>query len=116
MPDSPPSLDPVELGAYFALIEVTSLLRHAVERPQDLTCGAGGLAGAWEPRHGVLVGEQLGDQPGQAAGGRDDVRGLVERVAILAGGIEQPRDLVGGPRLERDDGSRAGEPVEDLAE
>jgi DNA-binding MarR family transcriptional regulator len=32
MPESPPSLDPVQLSAYFALIEVTSLLRHAVER------------------------------------------------------------------------------------
>lgn len=32
MPDSPPSLDPVQLGAYFDLIEVTSLLRHAVEQ------------------------------------------------------------------------------------
>ncbi|MGA5164401.1 MarR family transcriptional regulator [Streptomyces pseudogriseolus] len=32
MSDSPPSLDPVQLGAYFDLIEVTSLLRHAVER------------------------------------------------------------------------------------
>jgi DNA-binding MarR family transcriptional regulator len=32
MPESPPSLDPVQLGAYFALIEVSSLLRHAVER------------------------------------------------------------------------------------
>src|SRR4029453_13950608 len=32
MPDSPPSLDPVQLGAYFALIEVTALLRHAVEQ------------------------------------------------------------------------------------
>ncbi|MBE2317637.1 MarR family transcriptional regulator [Solirubrobacter sp. CPCC 204708] len=32
MPDPPPSLDPVQLGAYFALIEVTSLLRHAVEQ------------------------------------------------------------------------------------
>jgi DNA-binding MarR family transcriptional regulator len=31
VPDSPPSLDPAQLGAYFALIEVTSLLRHAVE-------------------------------------------------------------------------------------
>ncbi|HEX6359648.1 MarR family winged helix-turn-helix transcriptional regulator, partial [Actinophytocola sp.] len=31
MSDSPPSLDPVQLGAYFDLIEVTSLLRHAVE-------------------------------------------------------------------------------------
>src|ERR671932_844870 len=32
MPDSPPSLDPVQLGAYFDLIEVSSLLRHAVEQ------------------------------------------------------------------------------------
>jgi len=32
MHDTPPSLDPDQLGAYFALIEVTSLLRHAVER------------------------------------------------------------------------------------
>ena len=32
MPASRPSLDPVQLGAYFALIEVVSLLRHAVEQ------------------------------------------------------------------------------------
>ncbi|WP_141582312.1 MarR family winged helix-turn-helix transcriptional regulator [Actinomadura sp. WMMA1423] len=32
MPDPSPSLDPAQLGAYFALIEVTSLLRHAVEQ------------------------------------------------------------------------------------
>ncbi|MDH6565255.1 DNA-binding MarR family transcriptional regulator [Streptomyces sp. SAI-117] len=32
MPDAPPSLDPVQLGAYFDLIEVTSLLRHSVEQ------------------------------------------------------------------------------------
>ncbi|ATE55816.1 MarR family winged helix-turn-helix transcriptional regulator [Actinosynnema pretiosum] len=32
MADTPPSLDPVQLGAYFDLIEVTSLLRHAVEQ------------------------------------------------------------------------------------
>jgi DNA-binding MarR family transcriptional regulator len=32
MADAPPSLDPVQLGAYFALIEVSSLLRHAVEQ------------------------------------------------------------------------------------
>jgi DNA-binding MarR family transcriptional regulator len=32
MPARPPSLDPVQLGAYFALIEVTSLLRHAIEQ------------------------------------------------------------------------------------
>jgi DNA-binding MarR family transcriptional regulator len=41
MPDPPPSLDPVELGAYFALIEVVGLLRHAVE--QQLR-EAGGLS------------------------------------------------------------------------
>src|SRR4051795_6036899 len=32
MPDPPRSLDPVQLGAYFALLEVVGLLRHAVER------------------------------------------------------------------------------------
>src|SRR3982750_2907681 len=32
MPDSEASLDPVQLGAYFTLIEVVGLLRHAVER------------------------------------------------------------------------------------
>src|SRR3954471_18046436 len=32
MPDPPRSLEPDQLGAYFALIEVTSLLRHAIEQ------------------------------------------------------------------------------------
>jgi DNA-binding MarR family transcriptional regulator len=32
MADAPKLLDPVELGAYFALIEVAGLLRHAVEQ------------------------------------------------------------------------------------
>jgi DNA-binding MarR family transcriptional regulator len=32
MPHPPRSLDPVQLGAYFALIEVVGLLRHAVEQ------------------------------------------------------------------------------------
>jgi DNA-binding MarR family transcriptional regulator len=32
MPDPPRSLDPVQFGAYFALIEVVGLLRHAVEQ------------------------------------------------------------------------------------
>src|SRR5436309_12113330 len=41
MPDAPPSLDPVQLGAYFALIEVVGLLRHAVD--QQLR-EAGGLS------------------------------------------------------------------------
>ena len=41
MPAPPPSLDPVQLRAYFALIEVVGLLRHAVE--QQLR-QAGGLS------------------------------------------------------------------------
>src|SRR3954471_19555906 len=32
MTDEAPSLDPAELSAYFSLIEVSSLLRHAVEQ------------------------------------------------------------------------------------
>ena len=32
MPDAPRSLDAAQLGAYFALIEVSSLLRHAIEQ------------------------------------------------------------------------------------
>jgi DNA-binding MarR family transcriptional regulator len=32
MPDEAPSLDAVQLGAYFALMEVAGLLRHAVEQ------------------------------------------------------------------------------------
>ena len=32
MPDQPSSLDPVQLGTYFALMEVAGLLRHAVEQ------------------------------------------------------------------------------------
>lgn len=32
MPSSPPPLDPTKLGAYFALIEASSLLKHAVEQ------------------------------------------------------------------------------------
>ena len=32
MGHSPEPVDPVQLGAYFALIEVTSLLRHAIEQ------------------------------------------------------------------------------------
>src|SRR5213595_2600364 len=32
MSDPPPSLDPLQLGAYFDLIEVTSRLRYAVEQ------------------------------------------------------------------------------------
>ena len=39
MPDQPRSLDPVQLGAYFALIELVGLLRHAVEEQQRQAWG-----------------------------------------------------------------------------
>ena len=32
MPDPPHSVDPTKLGAYFALVEVSSLLRYAIEQ------------------------------------------------------------------------------------
>ena len=32
MPDPPHAVDPVQLGAYFALVEVSGLLRHAIEQ------------------------------------------------------------------------------------
>ena len=32
MPTTPPPIDPVQLDAYFALIEVSSLLRHTIEQ------------------------------------------------------------------------------------
>lgn len=32
MPATPPQIDPVQLDAYFALIEVSSLLRHSIEQ------------------------------------------------------------------------------------
>jgi DNA-binding MarR family transcriptional regulator len=41
MPKSAPSLDTVQLGAYFALIDVASLLRHEVEKQLR---DAGGLS------------------------------------------------------------------------
>jgi DNA-binding MarR family transcriptional regulator len=51
----PPSLDPVQLGAYFALIEVSSLLRHEVEQQLQ---EAGGLSYV---QFQLLA--TLGDQP-----------------------------------------------------
>lgn len=54
--DAAPSLDPVELGAYFALIEVSSLLRHTVEQQLQ---EAGGLSYV---QFQLLA--RLGDAPG----------------------------------------------------
>lgn len=69
MPDTPPSLDPVQLGAYFDLIEVTSLLRHAVE--QQLR-EAGGLSYV---QFQLLA--RLGDSPAGSARMTDLADGVV---------------------------------------
>jgi DNA-binding MarR family transcriptional regulator len=65
----PPSLDPVQLGAYFDLIEVTSLLRHAVE--QQLR-EAGGLSYV---QFQLLA--RLGDSPTGSARMTDLADGVV---------------------------------------
>ncbi|MGY1832500.1 MarR family winged helix-turn-helix transcriptional regulator [Geodermatophilus sp. SYSU D01180] len=66
---SSPSLDPVQLGAYFDLIEVTSLLRHAVE--QQLR-DAGGLSYV---QFQLLA--RLGDSPAGSARMTDLADGVV---------------------------------------
>src|SRR3954471_6693939 len=69
MPESPPSLDPAQLGAYFALIEVSSLLRHAIE--QQLR-EAGDLSYV---QFQLLA--TLGDSPGGSARMTDLADGVV---------------------------------------
>jgi DNA-binding MarR family transcriptional regulator len=69
MSDAPPSLDPVELSAYFDLIEVTSLLRHAIE--QQLR-EAGGLSYV---QFQLLA--RLGDSPDGSARMTDLADGVV---------------------------------------
>ena len=74
-PSSTPSLDPVQLGAYFDLIEVTSLLRHAVE--QQLK-EAGGLS---------YVQFQLLARPGDAADGSQRMTDLADGVVYSRSGL-----------------------------
>jgi DNA-binding MarR family transcriptional regulator len=69
MANHPESLDPTELGAYFALIEVSSLIRHAVE--QQLR-DAGGLSYV---QFQLLA--RLGDAPGGSQRMTDLADGLV---------------------------------------
>ncbi|MGY1796312.1 MarR family winged helix-turn-helix transcriptional regulator [Geodermatophilus sp. SYSU D00525] len=69
MDASPPSLDPVQLGAYFDLVEVTSLLRHAVERQLR---EAGGLSYV---QFQLLA--RLGDSPAGSARMTDLADGVV---------------------------------------
>lgn len=77
-----PSLDPVELGAYFALIEVSSLLRHAVEQQlQD----AGGLS---------YVQFQLLARLGDAAEGRARMTDLADGVVYSRSGLTYQAGLL----------------------
>ena len=92
MPDQPPSLDPVQLGAYFDLIEVTSLLRHAVE--QQLR-EAGGLSYV---QFQLLA--RLGDSPTGSARMTDLADGLVHSRSGLtyqAGLLEKAGLVVRAP-------------------
>ena len=69
MPDQPPSLDPTQLAAYFALIEIVGLLRHQVE--QQLR-EAGGLSYV---QFQLLA--RLGDSPTGSARMTDLADGVV---------------------------------------
>ena len=92
MPDQPPSLDSVQLGAYFDLIEVTSLLRHAVD--QQLR-EAGGLSYV---QFQLLA--RLGDSPTGSARMTDLADGLVHSRSGLtyqAGLLEKAGLVVRAP-------------------
>ena len=87
MADSPPSLDPVQLGAYFDLIEVTSLLRHAVE--QQLR-EAGGLS---------YVQFQLLARLGDSPNGSHRMTDLADGVVYSRSGLTYQAGLLEGAGL-----------------
>jgi DNA-binding MarR family transcriptional regulator len=82
MPDAPPSLDPAQLGAYFALIEVSSLLRHQVE--QQLR-DAGELS---------FVQFQLLARLGDAPDGRQRMTDLADGVVYSRSGLTYQAGLL----------------------
>jgi DNA-binding MarR family transcriptional regulator len=82
MADDSPSLDPTELGVYFSLIEVSSLLRHAVE--QQLK-EAGGLS---------YVQFQLLATLGDAPGGRRRMTDLADGVVYSRSGLTHQAGLL----------------------
>lgn len=82
MSDATPPLDPAELGAYFALIEVSSLLRHGVE--QQLK-EAGGLS---------YVQFQLLARLGDAPGGRQRMTDLADGVVYSRSGLTYQAGLL----------------------
>ena len=92
MSEPSPSLDPVQLGAYFDLIEVTSLLRHAIE--QQLR-DAGGLSYV---QFQLLA--RLGDSPGGSSRMTDLADGVVysrSGLTYQAGLLEQAGLVVRAP-------------------
>lgn len=99
MPETPPSLDPVELGAYFALIEVSSLLRHSVE--QQLR-EAGGLSYV---QFQLLA--RLGDAPSGSHRMTDLADGVVYSRSALtyqAGLLEKAGLVTRGPASDDERG------------
>ena len=92
MSEPSPSLDPVQLGAYFDLIEVTSLLRHAIE--QQLR-EAGGLSYV---QFQLLA--RLGDSPDGSSRMTDLADGVVysrSGLTYQAGLLEQTGLVVRAP-------------------
>src|SRR5881398_1954058 len=82
MSPPPPSLDPVQLAAYFALIEVSSLLRHAIE--QQLR-DAGDLS---------YVQFQLLARLGDAPGGSHRMTDLADGVVYSRSGLTYQAGLL----------------------
>ena len=82
MPEKKPSLDPVELKAYFAFMEVSSLIRHAVE--QQLV-DAGGLSYV---QFQILA--RLGDSPQ----GRQRMTDLADGVVYSRSGLTHQAGLL----------------------
>jgi DNA-binding MarR family transcriptional regulator len=87
MTDESASLDPVELGAYFALIEVSSLLRHAVELQLKK---AGGLS---------YVQFQLLATLGDAPAGSMRMTDLADGVVYSRSGLTHQAGLLEGAGL-----------------
>ncbi|MCU1405162.1 MAG: MarR family transcriptional regulator [Glaciihabitans sp.] len=82
MSEKAPSLDPLELSAYFAFMEVSSLLRHAVE--QQLT-DAGGLS---------YVQFQLLARLGNSPEGRQRMTDLADGVVYSRSGLTHQAGLL----------------------
>ena len=99
MPTTPPPIDPVQLDAYFALIEVSSLLRHTIE--QQLR-EAGNLSYV---QFQLLA--TLGDAPGGSSRMTDLADGVVysrSGLTYQAGLLEQQGLVTRAPSAEDERG------------